>query len=78
MLTGSVVVVHGLSFPKAHGIFLGQRLNPYPLHWQADSYPLSHQGSLRLLNEKDLFDFPKDDYHLKKLIINLADAQSRP
>ena len=25
-------------------LFLGQ-LNPCPLHWQADSYPLHHQGS---------------------------------
>ena len=28
------------------GVFLTQRLNPSPLHWQADSLPLSHQGSL--------------------------------
>ena len=27
------------------GIFPNQRLNPCPLHWQADSYPLYHQGS---------------------------------
>ena len=26
--------------------FLGQGLNPCPLHWQADSYPPYHQGSL--------------------------------
>ena len=25
----------------------GQGLNPCPLHWQADSYPLRYQGSLR-------------------------------
>ena len=30
------------------GIFLTQRLNPHFLHWQADSLPLSHQGSLIL------------------------------
>ena len=45
--TGSVAVVHGLSFSEACGIFLDQGLNPYLLHWQADSLPLSHQGSLR-------------------------------
>ena len=27
------------------GIFLTQGLNPYLLHWQVDSLPLSHQGS---------------------------------
>ena len=36
--TGSVVVAHGLSCPKACGIFLVQRLNPCRLHWQVDSY----------------------------------------
>ena len=30
----SVVVAHGLSFPKASGIFLDQGSNPRPLHWQ--------------------------------------------
>ena len=27
------------------GIFRDQGSNPCPLHWQADSYPLSHHGS---------------------------------
>ena len=27
------------------GVFLTQELNPYHLHWQVDSLPLSHQGS---------------------------------
>ena len=43
---GSVVTVLGLSFPVSCGIFLDQRSNPCPLPWQADSYPLDHQGSL--------------------------------
>ena len=34
---GSVVVAHGLSCSAACGIFLGQSLNPCPLHGQADS-----------------------------------------
>ena len=34
---GPVVVAHGLSCSVACGIFLGQGLNPCPLHWQADS-----------------------------------------
>ena len=43
--TGSVVVAHGLSCSVACGIFPNQGLNPCPLHWQADSQPLCHQGS---------------------------------
>ena len=35
----------GLSCSVACGIFMDQGLNPGPLHWQADSYPLYHQGS---------------------------------
>ena len=43
------LVVHGLSCPTACGIFLAQGSNPCPLHWQADSYPVRHQGSLPTL-----------------------------
>ena len=42
---GSVVVAHGLSCSAACGIFPDQGANPCPLHWQADSQPLRHQGS---------------------------------
>ena len=42
---GSVVVAHGPSCSAACGIFPDQGSNPYPLHWQADSQPLRHQGS---------------------------------
>ena len=35
----------GLSCSVACGIFLDQRSNPRLLHWQADSLPLSQQGS---------------------------------
>ena len=45
---GSVVVAHRLSCSVAYGIFPDQGLNPCPLHWQADSQPLHHQGSPRL------------------------------
>ena len=44
-LWAAVVVAHRLSCSAACGIFLDQRLNSCPLHWQADSLPLSHQGS---------------------------------
>ena len=42
---GSVVVAHGLSRSAACGIFPDQGSNPCPLHRQADSQPLCHQGS---------------------------------
>ena len=42
---GSVAVAHGPSCSVACGIFPGQGSNPCPLHWQADSQPLRHQGS---------------------------------
>ena len=42
---GSVIVAHGLSRSTACGIFPDQGSNPCPLHWQADSQPLRHQGS---------------------------------
>ena len=43
--SGSVVVAHGPSCSTACGIFPDQGSNPCPLHWQADSQPLCHQGS---------------------------------
>ena len=47
-------VVHDLSCSTACGILPNQELNPGPLHWQSDSYPPCHQGSVRhlLLNGK--------------------------
>ena len=42
---GSVVVAHGPSCSTACGILPDQGSNPCPLHWQADSKPLRHQGS---------------------------------
>ena len=44
---GSVVAAHGPSCSAACGIFPDQGLNPCPLHWQADSQPVRHQGSPR-------------------------------
>ena len=41
----SLVVAHGLDCPTACGIFPDQGWNPCPLYWQADSLPLSYQGS---------------------------------
>ena len=42
--TGSVIVAHGLSRSAQCGILPDQGSNPCPLHWQADSQPLRHQG----------------------------------
>ena len=42
---GSVIVAHGPSCSVACGIFPDQSSNPCPLHWQADSQALRHQGS---------------------------------
>ena len=43
--TGSAAMAHGPSRSAACGIFLDQGTNPCPLHRQADSQPLRHQGS---------------------------------
>ena len=43
--TRSVVVAHRPSCSAACGIFPDQASNPCPLHGQADSQPLHHQGS---------------------------------
>ena len=45
---GSVVVAHGPSCSAACGILPDQDSNPCPLHRQADSQPLRHQGSPRI------------------------------
>ena len=42
---GSAVAAHGPSRSVACGIFPDQGSNPRPLHQQADSQPLRHQGS---------------------------------
>ena len=42
---GSAVAAHVLSHTSACGVFWDQGLNPCPLHWQANSYPLLHQVS---------------------------------
>ena len=44
-LPGSIAVAHGLSCSAACGIFPDQGSNSCLLHWQANSLPLSHQGS---------------------------------
>ena len=46
---GSATVAHGPSCSAACGILPDQGSNPRPLHWQADSQPLRHQGSPQVL-----------------------------
>ena len=52
------VVAHGPSCSAACGIFPDQGSNPCPLHWQADSQPLRHQGSPLCSFLNELFGFP--------------------
>ena len=61
---GSVVVAHRPSRPAACGIFPDQGSNPCPLHWQADSQPLRHQGSpwTSLLQHRYLLNFCLPSY----------------
>ena len=50
-----VIVLHGLSCSKVCGIFLDQGLNLCPLLWEADSYPMDHQGSPAIVLFNPLF-----------------------
>ena len=50
---GSVVMALGLRSSTACGIFLGQEMNPSPLHWQVGYYPLDHQASQIYLHKKE-------------------------
>ena len=45
LLFTSGMVAHELSWTSTCGIFTYQWPDPCPLHWQADPYPLDHQGS---------------------------------
>ena len=48
--TGSLVVARRLLHcSRACGTFPGQRSNPCLLNWQADSFPLNHQGARPVL-----------------------------
>ena len=44
--TGSVIAMQGLGCSTSCGIFPDQGSNLCLLHWQEDSLPLTHQGSL--------------------------------
>ena len=63
---GSATVAHGPSRSAACGILPDQGSNPCPLHWQADSQPLRHQGSPPWL----IMAHQKPSYTLTQLISN--------
>ena len=65
-----MVVAHRLSCSVAYGIFLDQGANPCPLHWQVDSLPLSHQGSLSkyLMNDVPYSALDPQDAVVKKIL----------
>ena len=70
---GSVIVAHGLSCSVACGIFPDQGSNPGPLHWQADSQPLRHQGSpvstvLKVSHRSFSAHFPMISRYLRKIL----------
>ena len=66
--TGSVIVAHGPSCSTACGIFPDQGSNPCPLHWQADSQPLRHQGSPKQTSrQRVLEEVKRTFYHAKKV-----------
>ena len=52
---GSAIVAHGPSCSAACGILPDQGSNPCPLHWQADSQPLRHQGSPQICFKIQIF-----------------------
>ena len=72
---GSVIVAHGPSCSAARGILPDQGSNPCPLHWQADSQPLRHQGSpyVRIsLCSYPFFDFKVDSIEKKIIMTGLV------
>ena len=65
---------------EACGIFLDQGANPCPLHWQADSYPLPHQGNSWNLafNWRELYigyHVKNQGYMNKNIFVNSEDLQ---
>ena len=57
---GSAAMAHGPSHSAACGIFPDRGTNPCPLHQQADSQPLCHQGSPKEL----IFKITGSEYEL--------------
>ena len=73
---GSAIVAHGLSRSAACGIFPDQGSNPCPLHWQADSQPLRHQGSPLMTSEPFLLDVLNLNISTAELMVPLSNLLS--
>ena len=69
---GSVVVACGLSCFETCRISQDQGSNPCPLHWQADSHPLDHQGSLVLRLLTDPLKLPPSDPSVTVCVLSLV------
>ncbi len=61
---GSAAMAHGPSCSAACGIFPDRGMNPCPLHRQADSQPLHHQGSPRkcFISHMPIFSYSEFNY----------------
>ena len=75
--TGSIIVAHGFGCPAVCGNYW-QGSNPHLPHWQADSLPLSYEGSTSLLSLKMLMaeqslrrQFIKDTESIMSQIANI-------
>ena len=64
-------MAHGPSCSAACGILPDQGSNPCPLHWQADSQPLCHQGSPVFAFKKSAQSLPPP-CHFPSWIANVA------
>ena len=69
---GSVAVAHGPSCSAACGIFPDQGSNPHPLHRQADSQPLRHQGSPDLCYGSSILYISANAYKVEKQVMILV------
>ena len=75
---GSVVVAHGPSCSEACGIFPDQDSNPCPLHWQAYSQPLRHQGSPLLSFKTSFLERIASTWCLMFVVLQLPCSRSAP
>ena len=75
---GSVIAAHRPSCFAACGIIPDQGSNPCPLHWQADSQPLRHQGSPVLSLLKKTFHSSLWHRHVDSPSNTLREGVERP
>ena len=73
----------GLGYHSSPGVFPNQELNLHLSHWQADSFPLSNQGSLVRVNREKEKDVNIHDGNSGRVCVNIfgttcSSAQSCP